>query len=220
MVEDDESLVVRRPGLVSLPEEVGVGQVHHHPELGAGDAVALQPVAPVGGDGDDPIGQGTGDALLPPDQGHHRVGHSPPGAGREELGEQIVDVEDHLRPQQPGHRRRQHQGVGRIVDLDDVEPVPEMGCRQPRPRQEEEMGVLEALTGQAGTPVAAYGQPADGDPVHHLACRLARVTQAHHGDVEPLRRQRRRLPLDPGLTHRVVGVDDHAQTGPHQQIPR
>ena len=122
VVDDSQLALARwRSRLAALAEDPLVGGVHHYLGALGVDAAFAQQLARLLGDEDVAVGHRGADPLLGADQANQRVARRPVEEGGEELGEGVVEVEDQRHAAQLRPQRGEDQGVGHVVDLDQVE---------------------------------------------------------------------------------------------------
>ena len=115
------------------------------------------------GDEDVTVGERRADSLLDPDHAHERVVGRTVEEGREELGEGVVEVEDHRRAAQLRPQGREDECVGHVVDLDQVEAAAAVeGADLAGGAGQEASVALEVGTGAAAR--LAGGGAVKGDP--------------------------------------------------------
>ena len=119
VVDDPEAAVaVASGGRHRLGEHAFVHGVHHDRELALRHAATDQ-LALVGlVHRHHLVGEPRGEALDAPEDPFGDAG-APPAVEAlvEHLGAEVMDVEDHARPEQLGHHRREHKEVRRVVDV-------------------------------------------------------------------------------------------------------
>jgi hypothetical protein len=149
------------------PEEPLVRSVHDDHGPAGADAARVEHLARLVGHGHHRVGDGGAHGLL---GAQHAQGPMPRGvaeAGREELGERVVHVEDHRRPAQLGQQRCPDQEVGHVVGLDDVEAPTRVERRDLAQRTQEEAGIAAQVGERARRGLLASGRVQPDAPRTH-----------------------------------------------------
>jgi hypothetical protein len=120
-------------------------------------------VAGLGGDEDQAVGEGGADPLLDPNQTDQRMARRAVEEGREELREGVVEVEDQRRAPQLRPPGGKDEGVGHVVDLDQVEGLFSVELGHFAGGAGEEAGVA-AEVGTGATTRLVRGGTVEGDP--------------------------------------------------------
>ena len=187
------------------PEHALIGRVHDDRRAPAADAAVVEPVAGLGGDADDGVGERGRDALLDRDQAHGRMRARALEARCEQLRERVVDVEDHLCAPQLGHQPAEGEHVGHVVRLDDVEAARALERGHLAQRAEEEAPVSAQVAARAagglGERDAVHADDPRADP------QLAGGREADQVHLVAPLGQRARLALDPRVDVEVRVVD-------------
>ncbi len=212
-VVDDPQLALaeRSRGLPPLAEDPLVRGVHH--DLGpiGADPAGGEQVARLRGDEDEAVGEGGADPLLGADRPHQGMPRRAVEEGREELREGVVEVEDQGRPAQLRPPGGEDQGIGHVVDLDQVEGLFAVQRADLARRPGEELGVA------AEVGAGAAARLAGGGPVQRDLSGTDRegdvVVEADAVDPVAALGQRPGLPLDPRVDDEVRVVD-HADPQP------
>jgi len=181
---------------VALEVKVAViGNVHHHGDLLCICAAAHEVVAHLVGDGDGAIGKANGrlfHTLECPQEGP-RV---PLGRkhGAEELGDGLVQVQNHARSRELGIESHEHEVVGHRVHLNGREGALAMKSRELDGCQNEECVVLPEVA-QNLSAAMAHREPMNIDAFDHFERRLVIVAQAYDVDIVAVVAQRLGLAL-------------------------
>ena len=156
-----DSMVAR-----ALEEDALVGQVHHDAALPRADAASLEHVLPVVADGDHVRREPARPALLPPDHALQQSMTIVSEPSAEELGHEVVQVEDDGNALDPRNDGAEDEEVRKVVDLDRAVAMMPMKRCQPHGCQDEEPQVAQELAREARLG-ESHGEAMDLDALVH-----------------------------------------------------
>ena len=192
-------------------EDPLVGDVHDHAALVRAYTASDERFPPVFADGDDMIGEPARELLLCAHESTQHLTATREATG-EELGHQIVQIEDHGNAMELRPECAEDQEVREVVDLHAAIPMPAVQRRDLCCRARAESHVARELVRESPL-VELDVEPVDLDAAVALAFALAGVAQADDVDLVPGADQRLRFALHARFGKRVVRMHDHAVPG-------